>query len=147
MAEAIKTGNVQTFGLNGAGLSLSAQTALCFGLLTGGLTVNGIRFWMRVTNGDVPGIDFQRHPAIRARGEPNSSSDPAMRADAQSGRGRHEPPASSQALMHMGITGLRRTPWLRPSLGARLTVVVEALSYLTLNALLAELGLTCFAPP
>jgi hypothetical protein len=51
--------NYQDLGLNGAGLTLSGQTFLCFGLLTGGVTLNNIVFNVQVTGGTTTGIDFR----------------------------------------------------------------------------------------
>jgi hypothetical protein len=57
--EAIKAGNYQDLILNGTGFTLSNQSALCFGLLTGGVTLNNIDFNINSPSSTVGALDFR----------------------------------------------------------------------------------------
>lgn len=54
------TANFQQLILDGSGLVFSNQSPFCFGLMTGGITLNNITFNMKVAAGSTTGIDFRQ---------------------------------------------------------------------------------------
>ncbi len=63
--EAITTiggANYQQLFLDGTGLTFNNQSAGCIGLLNGGITLNNIKFSVKIASGTTTGIDFRLNP-------------------------------------------------------------------------------------